>query len=543
VKPPVALHAAWIVGLVCSLFGGRPGMVNGATGAFAAIIATMLPKPTIDGGNGEGVERLFPAVMLAGVLMMLVSGFKLSRFILLLPAPVMIGFCNGLAIVIGKAQLHPFDGKSGAELGWMLGITAASMLTMEFLPKLPLKIFKLIPSSLVAIIVAIVMEFAIVRPGGWRTDTIGDVSEFTAETRFPKPFFLDGQGYDMSLITQDWAAFAEICKNGLLLCIVGSIESLMTSEVVESFVKTPSNGQRTVAAMGVGNMLSGFLGGMGGNAMIGLSTINVLNGGKGRLAPTTTALVVMISIVGAYPVLNFIPVAALAGIMLVVVLHTFKWFSLKMLLNTLPACIRGKLGTQSKIPRIEVVVVGLVTVLSVVSNIAYAVIAGVAVSAIAFSWNAGNEMEVKISEEDDKKIYHIDGPIFFTSANRLRKILVWSNDTQDKTEVWFGYSSLMDFTAITTLHAIAVEYKAAGKNITFKSLNLSSQKIIEKANALVAKIEYTPSAESLIIPETPGIADGFAAHPAAAAATAKAAPTEKIPEDIEAPKKSDIQSV
>jgi len=195
VKPPIALHAAWMIGLVCSIFGGRPAMVNGATGAFAAIISTFLPPPVENGGNGAGIELLFPSVMFAGLLMLLVGSLNLSKFILLLPAPVMIGFCNGLAIVIGAAQLHPFqdpethDWKSGAELWWMITITLVSMLVMEFLPKIPLKIFKLIPSSLVAILMAVLIEFAIVRPTGSRTDTIRDVSEFTSETALPIPFF------------------------------------------------------------------------------------------------------------------------------------------------------------------------------------------------------------------------------------------------------------------------------------------------------------------------------------------------------------------
>jgi len=491
---------------------------------------------------------LFPSVMLAGVLMLGVTACKLSRFILLLPAPVMVGFCNGLAIVIGAAQLHPFtvsvktynpDGtlasktheyKSGAELYWMLAITFASMFTMEFLPKIPFKIFKLIPSSLIAIIVSIVMEFAIIRPVGSRTDTIRDVSEFDDSTRFPQPFFLDyldATDYDLSKITKDWAAIGTVITQGVLLCIVGSIESLMTSEVVEVIVKTPSNGEKTVAAMGFGNILSGFLGGMGGNAMIGLSTINALNGGRGRIAPTCTALVVMFAIVGAYPVLNYIPVAALAGIMLVVVLHTFKWFSLKMVINVLPRCGRRQLGTQSKVPRIEVVVIVFVTLLCIFTNIAYAVIAGVAVCSMAFSWNAGQTLDVKVSKESDKKIFSVDGPIFFTSANKLKKLLACEDDGFDKVEVWFGYSSLMDYTAIATLHGVAVDHKNAGKTITYNSLNASSVKIIEKANAMVQAIEYTP-ASAMSVERIPDIAAGFAHHPAAKSVDEEAPATEEM---------------
>eukprot|EP00913_Durusdinium_trenchii_P021460 g20168.t1 len=272
IKPPIALHAAWIVGFICSAFGGRPGMVNGATGAFAAIVGTFIP-PAGTGNNGEGVELLFPSVMLAGLLMVVVSVTKLSRFITLLPSPVMLGFCNGLAIVIGLSQLHPFEDpkthhwKEGAEMIWMLVICFTAMGVMELVPKLPFKIFKVIPSSLLAIISAIVIEFALVRNTGSRTATIRDVSEFTLDTAFPIPFFVSTE------------ASVRVCvghvrpPEGIFLCMVGSIESLMTAEVVESFTKEPGNGDRTVMAMGAANLLSGFLGGMGGRKPTGARAI------------------------------------------------------------------------------------------------------------------------------------------------------------------------------------------------------------------------------------------------------------------------------
>jgi hypothetical protein len=201
------------------------------------------------------------------------------------------------------------------------------------------------------------------------------------------------------------------------------------------------------------------------------------------------------------------------------VLHTFKWYSLKLALNLLPRCGRKALGQHGKIPRIEVIVVIMVTLMSIFTNIAYAVVAGIAVCAMAFSWNAGQELDVHASEHEGKKIYRINGPIFFTSANRLRKILAPENDNTDMVEVWFGFASLMDYTAIATLHQIATDFKAAGKNISFMSLNLSSQKIIEKANDLVQSIEFTPM-EPMTIPLVPGISDGYVQHPAAAGAPA-----------------------
>jgi len=507
VKPPIALHAAWIVGLICSLFGGRPGMVNGATGAFAAIIGTFIPNAGT-GKNGEGVELLFPSVMLAGVLMFVVSATKLSRFITLLPSPVMIGFCNGLAFVIGLAQLHPFKDpathgwKTGSEMVWMLIICFASMATMEFLPKLPLKIFKVVPSSLMAIIISIVLEFAVVRPLGSRTDTIRDVSEFTSDTAIPIPFFMKttAQDYDLSTITTS-NGMTQIGMQGLLLCVVGVIESLMTSEVVEAFTKTPSDGDRTVLAMGAGNLISGFLGGMGGNAMIGLSTVNCLNGGKGRLGPTCTALGIMACVLGAYPLLNFIPVAALAGVMLVVVLHTFKWFSLQMLLAALlPLSVRNRLGLAKKVPRFEVAVIFVVAVLAnwpAGTNIAYAVCAGLAMCSVFYAWNSASMFHVTSTVKGDVKFYDVSGPLFFASGNNFKKMMNPDNDP-DTVEVRFAdNTSVMDFSAMDVLHKVSLSYKGKQKSISFKSLCPQSTKMINKSSVLTGEIVYSERSDRL----------------------------------------------
>jgi len=504
IKPPIALHAAWIVGFICSAFGGRPGMVNGATGAFAAIVGTFIP-PAGTGNNGAGVELLFPSVILAGLLMVVVSITKLSRFITLLPSPVMLGFCNGLAIVIGLSQIHPFSDphthhwKEGAEMIWMLVICFTSMAVMEFLPKIPLKIFKVIPSSLLAIISAIVLEFAVVRNMGARTATIRDVSEFTLDTAFPIPFFIstDAVSYNLSsILTGD--GISKIVIQGIFLCLVGSIESLMTAEVVESFTKEPGDGNRTVLAMGGANILSGFLGGMGGNAMIGLSTVNCLNGGKGRLGPCVTALGIMACVMGAYPLLNFIPVAALAGIMLVVVLHTFKWFTIPMILAAfLPKCLRNKLSLQRKVPRIDALVIIIVTVLCkwpAGTNIAVAVGVGVAICSMSYAWNSADTFEVIVSEEDGMKTYFIHGPFFFTSANRFLKILNPDNDPDQVEVVFSEATSLFDYSAMQAMNKISSEYKAKGKQILFKSLCPKSTKLLMKAQHLMAETEYTERA-------------------------------------------------
>lgn len=533
VRPPVALHSAWIVGLVCALGGGRPGMINGATGAFAAIIATFLEEPGVEGGNGAGIETLFPSVIVAGLLMLGVCYFRLDRFVALLPLPVMIGFCNGLAVVIGRAQLHPFyaprcDGpassaggeaarrrlstgactasgyKEGAELGWMVLIMLTAMAVMEMLPKVPPPtrvsirakpaavrpfawawlVLLTIPSSLLAIVAAIALEFCLVRPLGHHTNTIGDLEGLTAADALPRPFFLD-ERYDLAAL-QASGAWGRVLLQAVLLCAVGCIESLMTAEVVSGFVKKPHHPGLVVGAMGVGNILAGLLGGMGGNAMIGLSTIACLNGGRGRVAPLATAVGVLLCVSVAYRVLNFIPMAALAGVMLIVVMHTFKWLSLPMLAAALLGQrARDVCGTvwcgnvcalslQHKVIRSDVLVMLVVTVLVVITNIVVAVGIGVGLCSIAFAWQSAGQLRVSAytcttaeaagnggsnggangpPTAGPVKRYEVEGPLFFAATHRFADHFAPDSDPPNVV-VTFGSGVLFDYTIMAALVAL-----------------------------------------------------------------------------------------
>lgn len=529
VQPAVAIHSAWIVGLICSAFGGRPAMVNGATGAFAAIIGTFIPEPDV-GRSGDGIENLFLSVIIAGVLMLLAFVLRLSRFITLVPSTVMIGFCNGLAIVIGKAQLHPFEydckevnrdcteadiGKhfyrSGGELGWMIAIMLISMAIMEGIPRLPWRYAKVVPSSLLSIAIAVLIEFAIVRNTGERTNTIGDIAPFSSSTAFPLPFFADNVRY--KLLNQTLAENATsvpgplrydmdrlsfdgtVVWNGCLLAIVGIIESLMTMEVVNGFTQTQGDRARTVLAMGAGNIVTGFFGGMGGNAMIGLSTINCLNGGKGRMAPLVTAFTIMIMVMGGYPVLNYIPVASLAGVMIVVVIHTFKWFSLPMMVAVfLPQKYRQRIDRHHKIDRIDVVVILTVTVITVLTNLVYAVGAGIALSAITYSWQSGKHLTVKGKTLEDKeaKVYEIDGPFFFANRMGFEKQFDFAGDP-DRVEIHFSDSVLFDFSALEALNVVCRLYAERHKTVRVRHLHPISEKLMTKAAHLVRDIQYVAS--------------------------------------------------
>ena len=587
VRAPVALHAAWVIGVVCAILGGRPGMINGATGAFAAIVATFLAEPDRPGGNGLGVELLFPSVIIAGVFMLGAWAMRLDRFISLLPLPVMIGFCNGLAIVIGRAQLHPYNApvcgaisanassgsaahrllsasgpctesgfKEGPELWFMLLIMMSAMLIMEFVPKMqkpkepekkpmPLRIAAYItmvllelPSSMLAIIVSITLEFALIRPlgvprhltslpaetaptshphlqigrsdlvAGFRTDTIGDKERFTADDALPKPFFIDNR-YDMSKYGED-GAITQIITQGILLCAVGCIESLMTAEVVSSFTKTSHHSGLVVGAMGLGNILSGFFGGMGGNAMIGLSTIACLNGGRGRIAPLATAIGILICVSCAYHVLNFIPMAALAGIMIVVVLHTFKWSSLPMiaaallskqnrdaLSRHLEMCSRFSL--QRKVIRSDVIIMLVVSVLVVATNIVLAVGFGLGLSCGVYAWQSAEQLAVysyssyREGADGNKRLvktYEVSGSLFFAATKSFSDYFTPEEDPEHVVCTFSGGGILFDYTMMDAMVALSAHYKAEGKRIEFHALRPASVKMLNKASHWTKEVVY-----------------------------------------------------
>lgn len=515
IKPPVALHAAWVVGLICTLLGGRSGMVNGAEGAFAAIIGTFVAVPEIQGQNGAGIELLFPSVMTAGLIMLIIWAVGGDRFIVLMAASIMDGFCCGLAIVIGLSQLHPFQIGHGADMHWrpandpttwfMVLIMMCSMLTMEFVPKIPHKAAKLLPSSLLAIIVAILIEYAIVRnidcdpslvdPDGSHgshsgrrldsntsstykcaTDVIGDVTPFSFTS--PYPFFLNDDYLTDGVYAISSSNIGQIITQGLLLAIAGVVQGLMTTEVVTSYVKTPPHTPSIVWSMGAANLLSGFLGGMGGDAMIGLSTINCLNGGRGRLAPTVTALGVMLCTMVAYPVLDFIPIASLAGVMIVVVLHTFKWAKLPMIVSALlPQSWRRPINEKmcgckkfpawlrlpEEVDRWEAIIIVVVSVLTIQFNLVIGVGVGLVLSTLRFAYASSLEtnLRVKKTSTSGSKRYALQGKLFFGSAMRFHTLFDIDSDPD---EVVLEMSeNATEYSAKEALKRVASLYQESGK--------------------------------------------------------------------------------
>jgi len=558
IKPPVALHAAWVVGLICTLLGGRSGMVNGAEGAYAAIIGNMIAVPEQPGQNGAGIELLFPSVMVAGCFMLTIWAVGGDRFITLMAASIMDGFCCGLAVVIGLSQLHPFQIGHGDEMHWrdagdittwfMVIIMMCSMLTMEFVPKIPHKAAKLVPSSLLAILVAMFIEYVIVRnvncpvtsahdpvvhhgdettarrslaasnTTGWTkcgTDVIGDVTPFSFTS--PYPFFLDEQYYTNGTYAIKADDAPQILVNGLLLAIAGVVQGLMTTEVVTSYVKTPAHTPSIVWAMGVANLVSGFLGGMGGDAMIGLSTINCLNGGRGRLAPTVTALGVMLCTMVAYKVLDFIPISALAGVMIVVVLHTFKWAKVPMVISALvPAswrepinksiccCLPKWMQLPLEVDRWEALIIVVVSGLTIGFNLVVGVGVGVVLATVRFAYASSLTTDVSVApaKPGEPKKYVLAGKLFFGSSMRFHTFFDVDNDPE--TVVLQMDEKPFEYSAVDALARVRGLYAAQKKTFEVEYVKVPSTRTepptpaspSQKVPAVAVEMAESHSAES-----------------------------------------------
>lgn len=351
-----------------------------------------------------------------------------------------------------------------------------------------------LPSSMLAVVSALFLENCVVRPMGFRTETIGDLNRFTPEDALPRPFFFNLNDYDTSEIRVEH--ISTIMGQAVLLCLVGTIESLMTAEVVSSFTRTSHDGGMVIAAMGLGNIVSGFLGGMGGNAMIGLSTIACLNGGRYRIGPVVTAICLFLCVAIAYPILNYIPMAALVGVMMVVVLHTFKWSFVPIVAATLMPKQARELAPadwslKRKVARMDVAITVIVTVLTVLTNLVYGVLTGLAVACARFAWSAG-KLTIRATTDDEKelKTYEVEGPLFFASAKEFVDTFDAPTDPKN-VEVLFSEGELFDYTAVDALTNVARQYSAAGKNIVFRQLTARSVSTLEKAAHLVQEVVYS----------------------------------------------------
>jgi SulP family sulfate permease len=463
IPPVVGLYGAFIMGIVTSIFGGRPGMISGATGAMAVVMVHLISEGNALASGGEliGLQYLFATLILTGIFQTLAGFLKMGKFVRMIPSSVMMGFVNGLAIVIFLSQLEMFKTQgewlTGPSLYIMLGLVILTMLIMFFLPKLT----KNIPGALTAIV--LVSSIVI----------LGDI-----DTSSVKSFINEGGGkgikaglpsFNIPLISLNWQTLQFIVPYALILAAIGLIESLMTLNLVDELTETRGSGNRECIAQGGANILNGLFGGMGGCAMIGQSIINIKSGGRGRLSGIVAALALLCFILFASAYIEMIPIAALVGVMFMVVIGTFAWNSLKI---------------WNKVPLTDVIVIIIVTAMTVLFDLAIAVISGVVISALAFSWQ--NALMIRARKHIDKygiKHYEIFGPLFFGSINLFNSKFDVKNDPKEVV-VDFAESKVVDQSAIEALNKLADRYLNNGKSIHLRHLSPDCVKLIKKAEKI-----------------------------------------------------------
>ena len=487
IDPLVALSGAFMIGLITAIFGGRPGLISGAAGAVAVIFVSMIAEGHKKGMlfdvpiDNMGYYYLLGAVILMGLIQVGAGVLKLGRFVRLIPHPVMMGFVNGLAIVIFIAQVKMFSHKElnisvegvkeytnifmqGAELFTMIGLVLLTMAIIWVLPKLTKKV----PAALTAILIttAIVVIFGIdvstvgsyIREGG------GD----GLSGKFPTPNLELWKNLPFNLDTITF-----ILPYAFLAASVGLIESLMTMNLVDELTDSRGNGNRECVAQGAGNIVSGLFGGTGGCGMIGQTVININAGGRGRLSGVMMALTLLTFILFADKYIEQVPIAALVGVMFMMVIETFAWSSFRIM---------------NKIPKSDAFVLIIVSAVTVVFDLAIAVFVGVIISALVFAWeNAKRIRARKRMKEDGTKVYEIWGPLFFGSITAFNEKFDVKNDP-DKVEIDFVESRISDHSAIEAIFALVEKYQAAGKKVTLKHLSEDCKVLLYKASPIFTEV-------------------------------------------------------
>jgi SulP family sulfate permease len=468
VDPLVGLYAAFMIGFITSIFGGRPGMISGATGALAVVMVSLVAEGNAFGAEGEnlGLYYLFATVILMGVIQMLAGFLKLGKFVRLIPHSVMMGFVNGLAIVIFLSQLNMFKTFENGQLSWMQGAQLFTMvglvaLTMGIMVGLP-KITKKLPEALIAILVV----SGIVIFGNLDVATVGSfIKEGGGEgLKGGLPQFQ----FDLfSKVPFTFETIKFIGPYALILAAIGLIESLMTLNLIDELTETRGDTNRECLAQGGANIVTGFFGGMGGCAMIGQSLINIKGGGRGRLSGIVAALALLAFVLFASGLIEQVPIAALVGVMFMVVVGTFAWSSFRIL---------------NKIPVSDMVVLVAVSTLTVIFDLAIAVIAGVIISALVFSWeNAKRIRARKRMREDGTKVYEIWGPLFFGSILAFNDKFDPKNDPEN-VEIDFVESRISDHSAMEAIFNLVNKYEAEGKTIKLKHLSEDCKELLYKSS-------------------------------------------------------------
>ena len=483
VHPLVGLYAAFLVGLITAVFGGRPGMISGATGALAVVMVALVAQ--------HGVEYLFATVVLMGLLQLFAGAMHWGKFIRLVPHPVMLGFVNGLAIVIFLAQMTQFKvpgsmentghGMSGGE--WLTGVPLMMMLslvalTMAIIWVMP-KVTRFVPAPLAGIGIVAILVIVL----GLDVPRVGDLASIKGGfPSFHNPFGTGEGLYGTALAPLNMETFYIILPYAVILAAIGLIESLLTLNLVGEITGKRGGASQECMAQGAANVVTGFFGGMGGCAMIGQSMINVKSGGRTRIAGIAAALFLLTFIMFASPLIEQIPLAALVGVMFMVVIGTFAWNSLTIL---------------RRVPLNDAFVTVLVTIVTVAYDLAIAVVVGVIVSALAYAWNNASRIHAVTREsttDEGAKVYEIRGPLFFGSSDGFAEIFEVETDP-DLVIVDFKESRVVDQSALQAIEALAARYEAAGKQIRLRHLSRDCHKLLNKAGHLMVDSDDDPDYE------------------------------------------------
>jgi len=462
VTPLSGLYAAFIVGLITAIFGGRPGMISGATGALAVVMVALVAE--------HGSQFLFATVILMGIFQLLAGIFKLGKFIRMVPQPVMLGFVNGLAIVIGLSQLHQFKIiNNNGDFKWMSGNILIYSLFFVFLTMLIIwllpKITRIVPATLAAIlfvsIIVVIFDFPIPR--------VGDLASVSGSL----PIFL------IPNVPLNLNTLFIIFPYALILSLIGLIESLLTLNLVSELTDKRGGASQECLAQGFANTVTGFFGGMGGCAMIGQSIINVKSGGRTRIAGISASIFLLIFILYASSLIELIPIASLVGVMFMVVIGTFAWNSLKILFY---------------IPKSDSLVIILVTVVTVLEDLAVAVFVGVIFSALVFAWKSASRiraLERPSIREEGAKVYEIEGPLFFSSTNSFLEIFK-PNEDPDVIIIDFANSKVIDQSALKAIEDIAERYFKLGKRVKLRHLTRDCHRLLRRTGQLIVDSDDDP---------------------------------------------------
>ena len=482
VNPMVGLYAAFIIGLVTSLLGGKPGMISGATGAVAIVfvslgvaVKALYPELDKEALSMMILHHILIASIFAGLFQIAVGVLKMGKFIRLVPQPAMFGFVNGLAIVIALAQFKFLAPANAESLAWidviknslienhiMYALIATTMLIMYFLPKAT----KAIPAGLVAIIGLTLIVFFT----GVDTKMVGELFGDVTSVDLPHFILPNSELFTMQ-------SMYIILPTAFLVAMVGLIESLLTLSVLDEMSGTRGDGNKECVAQGIGNVCSGSFGGMAGCAMIGQSIINYSSGGLGRLSSFVAAVLLLILVVSFFNVIAIIPVAVLIGIMFMVSIGTFEFSSIRRIKH---------------MPKADAFVLLAVTVITIFADLAIAVIAGIIISALVFAWENAKIHATVESDGESKKVYKLTGPLFFASVTSFAEQFNINEDPDDVT-IDFKNARVMDSSGAEAIDALTEKYKQAGKKLTLRHLSNDCKKVLKTAGPFCTYEEDDPT--------------------------------------------------